>query len=178
MLGFIKRRASEFNNVRVSKTLYCSFVRPILEYCCFIWMPHQTIFIREIESIQKQFLIFALRHIYDPRDYKNFPNYHYRLKVLELKTLEERRELLSSCFIFDIVKRNINIKYFNDRVLPNNDVRQTRHTKFLKEIQHRTDYGKNEPINRGIVLFNNYFDCFNSEYSKLTYKKNIIKIIS
>lgn len=148
MLGFIKRRASEFNNIWVTKTLYCSLVRSILEYGSVVWNPHHEVHIKKIESIQKKFLLYILNHIYSPRDFNNLPSYLYRLNIINMKTLEGRRDLLASCFIFDVLKRKINITFFNERVLLNNDVRQTRHTNFLKVTHHRTDYGKNEPINR------------------------------
>lgn len=176
-LGFIKRRSSEFKNVWVTKTLYCSFVRSILEYCSFIWMPFRLNHIQDIESIQKQFLLFALRQMYDPRDYDNLPSYTTRLKLLDLKSLEGRRELLACCFIFDILKKGVNIKFLNDHVLLNNDVRPTRHSKLLKQITHRTDYGKNEPINRGVSLFNKHSSNFNNTICKFSFKNKIINEI-
>lgn len=178
MLGFIKRRASEFNNVWVTKTLYCSLVRSILEYGSVVWNPYHEVHSKRIESIQKKFLLFALNYLFSPRDFVNLPSYSYRLNLLNMKTLEGRRALLDSCFIFDILKRNINIRFFNERVVLNNDVRQTRHTNFLKEIQHRTDYGKNEPINRAVITFNINSKHFENNMTKINFKNKIFDKIT
>lgn len=56
--------------------------------------------------------------MYDPRDYQNLLSYHNRLNIFILKSLEGRREVLSVYFIFDIIKKNTDIKHLNDRVLP------------------------------------------------------------
>ncbi len=72
----------------------------------------------------------------------------------------------------------INIDFLNDRVELNNDVRQTRHTKFLKEIQHKTDYGKNEPINKAIITFNKNSMYFNNNITKPTFKTRILDNIT
>jgi hypothetical protein len=71
LLGFIKKRAKEFDNVWVTKQIYMTYVRSVLEFGAIIWMPYTDEYIRKIESIQKQFLLFALRPQYNPNDYMN-----------------------------------------------------------------------------------------------------------
>jgi hypothetical protein len=69
LLGFVKRRVKEFDNVR-----------SILEIGSIIWMPHTDEYFNRMESIQKQFLLFALRHLHSPLDCLNLPSYEHRLK--------------------------------------------------------------------------------------------------
>jgi len=61
VLALIKRWSKEFEDPYTTKTLYVALVSPILEYCSCVWSPQckdpETI----IESVQKQFLILALR---------------------------------------------------------------------------------------------------------------------
>ena len=108
----------------------------------------------------------------------NLPSYPDRLKILNIHSLADRRDILSSCFIFDILHNNIDDPYLCGRVIRNDEVRQTRHTKFLKEVKHRTEYGKNEPINRGIITFNKYADCHNDNITKQTFKNKIKKLLN
>jgi len=41
--------------------LFTSLVRPNLENCSSVWSPQYQVHIDCIESVQKQFLLFALR---------------------------------------------------------------------------------------------------------------------
>jgi hypothetical protein len=173
MLGFIKRRAKEFNNVWVTKTLYCSLVRSILEYGSIIWDPVFDIHRTRLESIQKQFLLFALRHLYNPREYYNLPPYIQRLQSLNLLSLSSRRTLLSNAFTFDVLNNNIDIDAIKDKIRINDNVRSTRHRKYLVETTYRTDYAKNNPANRLCILFNQYQDFYSSTISKNTYKSKL-----
>ena len=63
VLAFIKRWSKEFIDPYITKQLYTSLVRPILEYGSIIWDPLYNVHIDYIESIQKQFLIFCLRSL-------------------------------------------------------------------------------------------------------------------
>jgi len=60
-IGFIKRRYKEFNDPHTTNLLFTSLVRPKLEYCSSVWSPQYQVHIDRIESVQKQFLLFALR---------------------------------------------------------------------------------------------------------------------
>lgn len=174
LLGFIKRRAREFNNTAVTKTLYISFVRSILEYGSVVWMPCRTDCTMRIESVQKQFLLFALRELYDPRDFANLPSYNDRLQIIGLESLADRRTMLSACFTFDVLKNNIKNRLLTDQFKLNTN-RQLRNSKYLEEKFHKTDYGKNDPIARGCRIFNTYIKCYDKDQymSKLIYKKRL-----
>lgn len=45
MLGFIMRAGEELSDPYALKTVYCSLVRSILEYCCVVWNPHYNVHI-------------------------------------------------------------------------------------------------------------------------------------
>ena len=141
-------------------------------------MLYTVTYIKKFESIQKQFLLFALRDIHDPRDYHNLPSYNIRLRLLGLQTLESRRTISSACFVFDILNENINVKYIFENVTINTNNR-SRHSKYLIEKFHNTEYGRNEPITRSCRIFNEFINSYMSltELSKTAYKNNLKELL-
>ena len=63
ILSLVKRFSKEFDDPYVTRSLYLSLVAPILEYANVVWMPFFKCDVKRIESVQKQFLIFALRNL-------------------------------------------------------------------------------------------------------------------
>ena len=70
-------------NVCILTRAYITYVRPLLEYCSFIWSPYQICYIEKIEGIQRYFTRRVLKHAELP--------YIERLSVLKLESLEVRR---------------------------------------------------------------------------------------
>ncbi|KAL9698528.1 hypothetical protein quinque_001969 [Culex quinquefasciatus] len=69
MLGFLRRNAAGFTDVRVLKTLYFSLVRSVLEYAVPVWAPYYAVHQQKIESILRRFvrgLLFRLIGMYHP----------------------------------------------------------------------------------------------------------------
>jgi len=56
MLGFVSRVCLDFNNPIALKSLYCSYVRSILDYNSVIWSPYISGTTDAIEAIQNRFL--------------------------------------------------------------------------------------------------------------------------
>jgi hypothetical protein len=81
MLGFVKRFGREFPDPSVLKTIYCAFIHSVLEYGSYIWLPNFVVHRRQIESVQRKFLKFALRGLgcFDPFI---LPAYEDRCKLL------------------------------------------------------------------------------------------------
>ena len=74
VLGFVKRWAKEFIDPYITKLLYVSLVRSILEYASIIWNPYYRCHSDSIESVQEEFLLFCLCGL--RWDYANgFPPY-------------------------------------------------------------------------------------------------------
>src|SRR5690625_1407511 len=51
ILGFIKRCAKEFNDHYITKLLFTSLVRPILEFGSCVWCPYYNTHINRLESV-------------------------------------------------------------------------------------------------------------------------------
>jgi hypothetical protein len=56
MLGLIMRSCNNFDNHLALKSLYCAFVRSILNYNSIIWSPCTSGLIHSLEVIQNRFL--------------------------------------------------------------------------------------------------------------------------
>ena len=80
---------------RILTRAYCTYVRPILEYCSPVWSPHNKQLITKIERVQRFFTrtIPGLRTL----------PYMIRLHKLGLKTLEHRRLIHDLCLCHKII---------------------------------------------------------------------------
>jgi len=91
ILGCIKRWAKEFKGPYITKTLYVSLVRPIIEYAVVVWCPSYQCSISALERVEKQFLLFCL--FYSPI------NNHYTSSLYPLYLPVER------CLIASLTSR-------------------------------------------------------------------------
>ena len=62
-MGFIKRWFNTISDRYVTKKLFTTLLRPVLEYGSVIWDPQYAVHSEKIESVHKQFLLFCLRNL-------------------------------------------------------------------------------------------------------------------
>ena len=82
VLGMVKRSFKNLDEESL-KTIYCSYIRPHLEYCIQAWSPYYRKDIQTLEKVQQR----ATKLV---RRLKNLP-YVERLRRLNLYPLEQRR---------------------------------------------------------------------------------------
>ena len=147
-------QTKKFDNIYLTKTLYCSLVQSILEYCSPVWSPHTKELSDAIESVQKQFLLFALK----PLGFSGFnlPRYESRLLLLKMIPLKSRRELSSPLLGFDLFRGHIRCPELKDKLIINSHEHHTRYRKMFVEELHRTNYAYHNPINECIRGMNSY----------------------
>lgn len=154
MLGFIKRWSKEFSDPYILKSLFTCLVRPNLEYASQVWNPYYDIHIRRIESIQRNFIRYALRQF----EWLNpliLPPYLDRLNLIHLATLQKRRELADVIFLTEVINLQIDSQFILNKIKFTNNIR-CRSPNMFRIAFHRTSYGKFEPINRMQILGNKY----------------------
>jgi hypothetical protein len=85
-----------YKDKNLIRTLYCTYVRPHLEFAIQAWCPYYSKDINELEKVQRRAtkLIPELRHL----------EYEDRLKALNLTTLEVRRLRGDLIQVFKILK--------------------------------------------------------------------------
>ena len=85
-LGLIRRVCRDITDPDTKKLLYCSIVRPQLEYACELWSPYTSKDKLLVVNVQRRATKFILNY---PRDM----SYRDRLVKLSLLPLEYRREV-------------------------------------------------------------------------------------
>ena len=120
----------EFNDPYTTKLLYVSLVRPILEYGCVLWNLAYNIHSDKIESVQKQFLLFALRRSYGRNDH--LPSYLRRLMLIDLPTLSNRRVVLGISFVNNLINGFVDSDFLLSRLHLNIPLRNSRNFLPLK----------------------------------------------
>ena len=170
-LGFMKRQARQFNDPFVNKALYCALVRPTLEYCSVVWNPHTLAQINVVESVQKQFLLFALNGL-GWRDQYVLPPYQHRLTLLNMETLQDRRKRYDGVFMFKLMTNLLDSPYLQSTITHNSSSYNTRNRCVLTQAQHSTSYGYNETMTRLTRLYNENPDAFMNQHTLNSFKIN------
>lgn len=143
MLGFLKRSCREFDNILTLIHLFCTLVRPLLEYCCVVWSPFYSTHINRIESVQNKFIKFILFKLgLNPRNY----SYPERLELVGLRSLADRRRQYSVLFGFRLLRGFIDCSDLLQHLRLNTPSHTTRSFECLNISFHRTNYGKNSPL--------------------------------
>lgn len=173
MLGFVLRISNEFSDPFVLKSLFISLVRPLLEYGCVVWSPYYAVHSARIESIQKRFVMAALRNL-GWRSGVLLPPYIDRLKLIDMHTLESRRNLLKVMFAFDVLTQKLDSQYVSSIIVKKDPPRALRHNEYFRLSSHRTNYGLRNPLASIRRQFNLVSDQFSTSISRQTFKTRCI----
>ena len=177
MLGFIKRWAKDFNDPYTTKLLFTSLVRPILEYASVVWNPQYETYVTKIESIQKQFLLFALRNFYWDTSI-NLPSYSSRLKLINLPSLQSRRTVLSVTFLHKLIYGDVVSETLLAKISINVPSRRTRYYEFIRLKTCTNNYGNFDPFRVLCVLYNHHYYSFESTDSCDSIKRSLTILLN
>ncbi len=173
ILGQISRFARGFMNTDVIKTLYCSLVRSIIEYAAPAWSSHHVSYMNRLESIQKRFLLIALGRHRIPGTYALHP-YAVRLGRLKLDKIVDRHKLACVTLVYDSLMGRIDCQKLRNKIKINTN-RRGRRSRYLYVDSHPTLYGKNEPVNMCVGLFNDVADIFLTGVSRAGFRKLVVE---
>lgn len=153
MLSFVKRQCYGRFNVDTAKMLYSAIVRSHLEFASTIWAPHHDVHIQSLESVQRQFVLYANRDRYVNQDSYRLRSYVDRCSELNLKSLLRRRTNSAVFFIHDVLTGKINSQFIRDKIDLNDGSRVLRNAPMIR-IKRGPDYMRNSPFNFACRLFN------------------------
>lgn len=149
-LGFINRHTKDFKNQQSFKYLYCSLVRPILEFCTPVWSPSYSKYCKLIENVQNKFL--RLVH------YRTVGSDEYCREVvslsLQLDSCLVRRSLYDLMLLYDILNNVIDCTSLVSSISFYVPAKQVRQSPLFHISFYRRNYSLNSPIPRIMRLFN------------------------
>ena len=172
-LGFIKRFAFNFQDPYGIKLLYVTYVRPILEYCSIVWNPYYAVHQERIESVQKQFLLYALRKL----NWTTFPlpSYEARCMLINIQSLQERRKFAMLSFINDIISQRVQsaklLSEIRNSIHESN--RTLRQTQLFRITACTTNYANNSPLNQMKRFYNENSQYIHFGMSKLELRNRL-----
>lgn len=172
-LGFMKRICANFDDVYCLKYVYFSLVRSVLEYASVVWNPGYAVNSERIESIQKKFLLYALRRLPWRRDSFVLPPYESRCMLINMQSLSERRRNASLIFIFDLLTGRIDSPDLLILFSFNVPSRSLRTNNLLHVSLRRTNYGMFSPVSRLSYLLNQFVRYFEFDMSRKSFRRGI-----
>lgn len=156
MLALIKRFGSGLLNQSTMRTLYMCLVRSHLDYASIVYNPNCDIHINKLESVQRQYALYAFRHERNPETFHMRP-YIDRCTDLRINTLSRRRTNTGILFIYDLIENNIIAPTLNNLI--------TRRTSTY--ALRRNEYINMPLVTRG-YLFNNPFLTMCRNFNKIS----------
>lgn len=176
MIGCIKHFSNGNFTKETQRILYVAYVRSRLEFASTIWNPAAQIYIDDIESIQKQFVIYLLESRANATSYRLAP-YEDRCKQLKLQNLEKRRTAADAALAFDIYKGNIADDIISPNFIRNESVYNLRDStmQLLVEPRMSTEYLSNQPIVRLIRIINEYKASVNKCDNRIAFKGEVME---
>lgn len=171
-LGFIFKIADEFRDPTCMKALYCALVRSLLEFGEVIWCPYHAIWIMRIESVQKKFVRYALRHL-PWNDPVNLPPYEQRCQLLGLETLERRRTAAQAVFIAKVILGGVDSPGLLEAIEIYAPERPLRARSFLYLGARSTNYGQHDPVRYMSMTFNEFYDLFDFNISTVAFRNRV-----
>lgn len=173
ILGFIFRSGSFITNIYSLKLLYCTLVRPKLEFGATVWYPHQTYLVDMIEQIQIKFLRYLF---FKKFGYFTFDvSYHTLLNLFEMVSLKQRRDMGMLIFLHKLLNDKVDDSELLSRLAFLVRRPSSRARALFSPSFSRTCLGAQSPINTMMRLYNlisNNVDIFNSNLA--SYKKSLI----
>lgn len=159
--------------MKALKAVFFAHVRSRLEYASVVWAPYYQIHDDRIESIQKKFVMYALRHSVRRDANYRLPPYVDRCGSIGMETLSRRRLNLSAMFVFDLLRGRVDSSELRSKLRINVPSRQLRCEPFLILDSHRTNYGLYEPVNSVARAFNIFSDCYDRNVTRQRFRSSV-----
>ena len=145
MCGLVWRNFRSIKNEHVLRTMYCSLIRPHLEYCTVVFNSISAYQVHRIERVQQRFLYFMHKNLNN--NGVNTLDYLDLCDLYRLQTLKLRRDVNDCLFLYKHFHNHFTITDANPYSL-NAPTRRTRHAH--KHIFH-VPWSRIEVTKRGFI---------------------------
>ena len=175
-LGFIKRFCYDIADVQTLKSLYYALVQSHLEYCNVVWLPFYDVYINKIESVLKQFTMFARKEYPSAANNYRITSYKQRLEALKMTTLHRRRINTSVTFIYDILNGNANCPTVRDDITAGMSNRVLRRNEYIKIKDKNMKLALQSPVPHMCRQANLVPDLFTNSASRESFTTSLQKL--
>ena len=100
MMGLVWRNFRSCKNEHVLRTLYCSLIRPQLEYCTVIFNSVSHSQVERLERLQRRYSLFMYKVLHN--DHRN-RSYSELCDLFKLSTLTQRRTVIDCLFLYRLI---------------------------------------------------------------------------
>lgn len=176
IFAFVRRQCKHHIDKTTAKMLYCALTRSNLEFGSVVWSPYHSCHKKNIESVQKQAVIF-LHNSYAHRvdDFRLAP-YSERCAELEMTSLIRRRINASILFIHNVIKGKLSSRVLRNEIKLNTGIRSIRNPEFIRFQICRNDHSLNSPFNSACRAFNHAAMILDPTETEYEFRKKLIKL--
>ena len=154
------------------KTIYCAYVRSVLEYGSIISDPCAEQWSNRIEAIPRKATRYAVR-LLPWRQGDVLPSYHSRCRLLGIQPLKKRREIAKCLFISGLLNHHIDAPTLLATIEFNAPSRNLRTRQFISVPHYKTRFVQSYPMSAMCRTFINNFDLFD-----FNIPQNVLEIAS
>jgi len=148
------------------KLFFITYVRPLLEYASPIWNPISHAQINTIESVQRYFT--------NKIPTCTFLSYKRRLEILNLDSLQKRREVADLVFIFTVLNGSTNCTMYPYLILANPSITRGHDLRIVRPVFNLASSNQNI-LSRVSPVWNKLPLSILGAQSKATFKNKLLK---
>lgn len=175
-LGFVKRFCYDIDDQSTLKAVYSAFVQSNLDYCSTLWLTIPSTRSNAIESIPRQFTMFALHEYPNVANNYQIASYEDRLNRLKMTKLDRRRINTALIFLYDLINNNIHCPLVKELFYINPNIRNFRNAEMFKIKDSKLSRTISAPITQICKYANLIKDLFIEASSRNNFKKLLYKL--
>lgn len=172
-LGFLKRFCFNINDPASLKAIYYAFVQSNLDYCSSIWLTIPSSRAIPIESVLRQFTMYALREYPNASNNYQISSYDSRLNRLNMISVNRRRINNALIFLYDLINDNIHCPFVKDLIYINPNNHNFRNAEYVRISNANLRLMSNAPIN----LICKYANLIKNLFIEATSRNNFKKLL-
>ena len=149
------------------KAIYCSIIRPVLEYASVVWKPSTQRLSDRLESIRKLSRYAVSLLPWEPGS--QHPPYEDLLMLLGLPQLKDRRQIAHQLFVSGLLTGNIDSPILLQQLDIYAPTEPLRPRPLFAIPRRRTNYGSGDPL----TTMNKVVKGFNKVYTPLDFNISV-----